>query len=141
MSLKAMNAYKKTSMKQQVAEADPHKLTLLLMQASLERMANAKGCIDRKDMVNKGQHLARATAIISYLRDTLDFDVKSEVTDNLFALYDYMNQRLTDANVQNSSNIVEEVIQLMLPIKQAWESIPESAKQEAYEIREKQQAG
>lgn len=141
MSLKGINAYKKGNLKQDIAQADPHRLTLMLMQGALDRMAYAKGCMERKDFEGKSDHLSRATAIIINLRDTLDFDVKSEVTDNLFALYDYMIQRLTDANIQNSLKIMDEVISLMLPIKTAWAEIPESAKQEAYEAqRQKRQA-
>ena len=52
-----------------------------------------------------------------------------------------MVQRLVDASVQNSLKIMDEVINLLLPIKTAWSQIPESAKLEAYEMRrQKQQA-
>ncbi|MFT7259946.1 MAG: flagellar protein FliS, partial [Glaciecola sp.] len=54
---------------------------------------------------------------------------------NLYSLYDYMITRLLDANVQNSLQILDEVISLLLPIKKAWASIPEDAKEEAYEIQ------
>ena len=37
--LKGINAYKKGNLKQDIAHADPHKLTLMLMQGALERMA------------------------------------------------------------------------------------------------------
>jgi flagellar protein FliS len=40
-----------------------------------------------------------------------------------------------DANVQNSSQILDEVTSLLLPIKKAWASIPEDAKEEAYKIQ------
>ena len=51
-----------------------------------------------------------------------------------------MIQRLIDANVQNNLKIVDEVITLFSPIKIAWSQIPESAKQEAYEMqRQKRQ--
>ncbi|WP_166425003.1 flagellar export chaperone FliS [Paraglaciecola sp. 20A4] len=141
MALKGINAYKKGNLKQEVAQADPHKLTLMLMQGALDRMAYAKGCIERKEFAEKGQHIGRCTSILINLRDTLDLTNNAEVADNLFALYDYMVQRLTDATVQNSVSIMDEVINLMLPIKTAWSQIPEAAKLEAYEAqRQKRQA-
>ncbi|WP_026375633.1 flagellar export chaperone FliS [Aestuariibacter salexigens] len=141
MSLKGIQAYKNGNLKQQIASADPHKLTLMLMQGALDRMAYAKGCIERKDFETKAEHMSRASAILMNLRDTLDFEVESEVTDNLFALYDYMIQRLTDASIQNNLNIMDEVINLLSPIKHAWEQIPEDAKQQAYEAqRQRKQA-
>jgi len=135
MALKGINAYKKGNLKQDIAQADPHKLTLMLMQGSLDRMAYAKGCMERKDFEGKAEHLSRATAILMNLRDTLDLSTETDFSDNLFALYDYMLQRLIDANVQNSLKIMDEVINLMLPIKTAWTQIPEAAKQDAYEVK------
>ncbi|MEP0177497.1 MAG: flagellar export chaperone FliS [Paraglaciecola sp.] len=141
MALKGINAYKKGNIKQDIAQADPHKLTLMLMQGALDRLAYGKGCIERKDYAGKSEHLSRATAIIMNLRDTIDLEVGGEVGGNLFDLYEYMLQRLIDANVQNNLKIVDEVITLFLPIKAAWSQIPESAKQEAYETqRQKRQA-
>jgi len=141
VALTGINAYKKGGLKQDVASADPHKLTLMLMQGALDKMAYAKGCIERKDFAGRSEHLSRTTAILLNLRDTLDLNVGGEVADNLFALYDFMVQRLTDANIQNSLKIVDEVISLLSPIRDAWLQIPESAKQEAYEAkRQKQQA-
>lgn len=141
MALTGINAYKKGGLKQDVASADPHKLTLMLLQGALDKMAYAKGCIERKDLAGRSEHLSRATAIIINLRDTLDMQAGGEVAENLFALYDFMVERLTDANIQNSLKIVDEVIALLSPIRDAWLQIPESAKQEAYEAkRQKQQA-
>ncbi|WP_299074847.1 flagellar export chaperone FliS [uncultured Paraglaciecola sp.] len=141
MALKGINAYKKGNLKQDISQADPHKLTLMLMQGTLDKLAYTKGCIERKDFAGKSEHISRATAILMNLRDTLDLEAGGDVADNLFSLYDYMVQRLVDANVQNSLKIVDEVITLLLPIKAAWTQIPESAKQEAYEMqRQKRQA-
>ncbi|NTS75386.1 flagellar export chaperone FliS [Catenovulum sp. SM1970] len=137
---KAINAYQKGNLKQEIALADPHKLTLMLMQGALDKMAFAKGCIERKEFEAKGQHLSKVTAILVNLRDSLDMKVGGEVSENLFALYEYMIGRITDAHVQNSTSIVDEVIQLMLPIKTAWAAIPEDAKQEAYQLQKQQKA-
>jgi flagellar protein FliS len=138
---KGINAYKKGNLKQEIALADPHKLTLMLMQGALDKMAFAKGCIERKEFEAKAEHLSKANAILVNLRDSLDLDVGGDVGENLFSLYDYMIGRVTDAHVQNSLLIMDEVINLLLPIKNAWAQIPEEAKQEAYEAqRQKQQA-
>ena len=141
MALKGINAYRKGSLKQDIAMADPHRLTLMLMQGALDRIAYAKGCIERKDLAAKAEHFSKVNGILINLRDTLDLDVGGEVAQNLYSLYDYMVQRLLDANVQNNLQIMDEVINLLLPIKTAWASIPEDAKQNAYELqRQKRQS-
>jgi flagellar protein FliS len=135
MALKGINAYKKGNLKQDISTADPHRLTLMLMQGAVDKLAYAKGCIERKDFAQKAEHMSKVSAIIMNLRDTLDMSANSEVAGNLFDLYEYMLQRLVDANVQNNVKIIDEVIALIMPIKDAWLQIPEAAKQEAYELQ------
>jgi len=94
MSLKGINAYRKGNLKQDVANADPHKLTLMLLQGALDRIAYAKGAMERKELVIKADYISKASAIIMHLRDTLDLDVGGEVAENMFALYNYMIERL-----------------------------------------------
>ncbi|QDG37682.1 flagellar export chaperone FliS [Alteromonas mediterranea] len=141
MSLKGINAYRKGNLKQDVANADPHKLTLMLLQGALDRIAYAKGAMERKDFSEKANFISKASAIIMHLRDTLDLAAGGEVADNMFALYNYMVERLGDAHVSNNLKVLDEVSSLLTPIRDAWVQIPEEAKQEAYEAqRQKRQA-
>ena len=141
MSLKGINAYKKGNLKQDIASADPHRLTLMLMQGALDRIAYAKGAKERKDLVSKSDFISKSSAIIMHLRDTLDIEAGGDVAENMFALYNYMIERLSDAHINNDLNILDEVSSLLSPIRDAWVQIPEEAKQEAYEAqRQKRQA-
>jgi len=141
MALKGINAYRKGNLKQDVANADPHKLTLMLLQGALDRIAYAKGATERKDYVAKADYISKATAIIMHLRDTLDIEVGGEVAQNLFALYEYMIERMNDAHIKNDIAFLDEVTSLLTPIRDAWVQIPEEAKQQAYEAqRQKRQA-
>lgn len=141
MSLKGINAYRKGNLKQDVSTADPHKLTLMLLQGALDRIAYAKGAMERKELVSKADFISKASAIIMHLRDTLDLEIGGEVAENMFALYNYMVERLGDAHVNNDLNMLDEVSSLLTPIRDAWVQIPEEAKQEAFEAqRQKRQA-
>lgn len=135
MSLKGINAYKKGNIKQDVATADPHRLTLMLLQGALDRIAYAKGATERNELATKADFISKASAIIMHLRDTLDMEIGGEVAENLFALYNYMLERLGDAHVKNDLKILDEVSSLLTPIRDAWVQIPEEAKQEAYEAQ------
>lgn len=141
MALTGINAYRKGNIKQDIANADPHRLTLLLMQGALDRIAYAKGAMERKDYPAKSEYLSRVTAILINLRDTLDLDIGGEVAQNMYSLYEYMIERLTDAHIKNDLQILDEVSSLLTPIRDAWVQIPEAAKQEALEAqRQKRQA-
>lgn len=139
MALKGINAYKKGNLKQEIATADPHKLTLMLMQGALDRLAYAKGAIDRKDFEGKANFLSRATAIIINLRDTLNMEAGGEIADNLFALYDFMVERISEAHVKNDTALLDDVIKVLTPIRDAWVQIPQQAKEEAYVMMKQQQ--
>lgn len=140
MALTGINAYRKGNLKQDIANADPHKLTLMLMQGALDRIAYAKGAMERREYELKSQYISRVTAILINLRDTLDLKVGGETAENLFALYDYMIERLNLAHVKNDLKMLDEVTNLLTPIRDAWVQIPEEAKQEAYEAqRQKRQ--
>jgi len=96
MSLKAINAYKKGTLKQDIINADPHKLTLMLMQGALDRLAIAKGCIERNDLQGRAEHISKATAIFINLRDTLNLELEGDFSENLYALYNYFLEKLSD---------------------------------------------
>jgi len=135
MALSGINAYRKGNLKQEIATADPHKLTLMLMQGALDRIAYAKGSMERKEYAAKADYLSKATAILINLRDTLDLKIGGELAENMYALYDYMVDRLTEAHVRNNLALLDEVSSLLTPIRDAWVQIPEAAKQEAYEAQ------
>ena len=135
MALKGINAYRKGNLKQDIASADPHKLTLMLLQGALDRIAYAKGAMERKDLITKADFISKTSAILMHLRDTLDLEIGGEVAQNMFNLYDYMIQRLNDAHVNNDLKLLDEVSSLLSPIRDSWVQIPETAKQEAFEAQ------
>ena len=128
---KGINAYKKDSLKSDLASADPHRIIQLLMQGALERLALSKGMIERKDFEGKSVTLTRVVEIINALRDALDRDVNPELVDNLDGLYEYMIVQVHEASSEMNTDKVDLVIRLLLEIKGAWDQISESAKLEA----------
>ncbi len=52
---------------------------------------------------------------------TLNRDL--EVSKNMFALYEYMNHRLIEANIQNDVAIIEEVEGLVTEFRDTWKEV------------------
>lgn len=138
---KGIQAYRKDSLKSDLASADPHRVIQLLMQGALEKLALGKGCIERSDWEGKADALTRAVEIINALRDALDRDANPELVDNLESLYEYMTVRITEASVSKDISIIDQVMGLLLQIKGAWDQISPSAKQGAYQDQSQAQAG
>jgi flagellar protein FliS len=57
------------------------------------------------------------------LRSSLDMNAGGEIARNLEDLYDYMERRLTAANVESSVEMLDEVASLLKQIKEAWDAI------------------
>ena len=113
----------------------------MLMQGALDRIAYAKGAMERREFEQKAQLISRVSAILMNLRDTLDLEVGGETAENLYALYDFMIEKLNEAHAKNSLQMLDEVTNLLTPIRDAWLQIPETAKQEAFEAqRQKREA-
>jgi len=123
--MRALRQYQKVNSHAQISEATPHRLVQLLMEGSLDRMAQAKGAIARGDVAQKGVMLGKAIDIIGGLREGLDKEKTDnpEELDRLDSLYDYMARRLTQANLHNDPAIIDEVAQLMITVKSGWDAI------------------
>lgn len=118
----ALKQYRQVGAVSGVQDADPHRLIQMLFQGLLDRLHAARGCLQNSDRAGQGENIGKAIRIVAGLRECLDFDA-GEVAANLDALYDYLAGRLVECNARNDVVGLEEVIQLVLPIKQAWDEI------------------
>jgi flagellar protein FliS len=127
-SQRGINAYASVGLETGVAEADPHKLILMLYDGAMLALADARLGMQRQDTAAKGRALSKAITIIeSGLCASLDVKAGGQLAQRLEALYRYMCDRLLRANLQNDSAIVEEVSHLLGELKGAWESIRPAA--------------
>ncbi|MFJ7663178.1 flagellar export chaperone FliS [Lysinibacillus sp. NPDC097162] len=116
-NLTAQNAYKQNS----VTTASPGELTLMLYNGCLKFLNKAKLAIQEKNIQEKNTNLIKAQAIISEFMATLNMDI--EVSKNMLALYEYMNRRLVEANIQNDVSIIEEVEGLVTEFRDTWKEV------------------
>jgi flagellar protein FliS len=95
----------------------------MLIDGALDRIATAKGCLQRGQVAAKGQQISTAISIVGGLRASLDMDAGQEIARNLHELYTYMERRLFEANLKNDPQILDEVSGLIRQIKDAWDAI------------------
>ena len=110
----ALKQYGQVATQAGVAVADPHRLIQMLLDGALEKIATAKGYMQRGEIAKKGNHITWAISIVDGLR----------VDD----LYDYMERRLFQANLENSIELLDEVTGLLREIKGAWDAIPDEVR-------------
>jgi len=119
----ALRQYKNVNSHAQTAVATPHRLVQMLMQAGLDRIAQAKGAIERKDIPAKGMLIGKAIEIVGGLREGLDLEKQAQAVARVDSLYVYMMQRLVQANVQTNPVILDEVSGLLTTVKEGWDAI------------------
>ncbi|MCL5043213.1 MAG: flagellar export chaperone FliS [Gammaproteobacteria bacterium] len=122
----AMKQYQTVNVNAQVSEADPHRLIQMLMEGGLQRIAQAKGAMQYGNTPLKGELIGKAVAIIGGLQDALDIKQGGEVAANLNELYQFMQQRLAQANLNNDPALLDEVANLLREIKEGWDGIRQS---------------
>jgi flagellar protein FliS len=114
-----------------VAADDPHRLVLMLMDGALERLAQARGCLQHGDVSQKVALLQRVGSIVSELRSSLDLGRGGMLARNLDDLYDYMGKQLIRANCDNNISYIDEVASLLVEIRSAWAAVPLALKSSA----------
>ncbi|MGE7982902.1 flagellar export chaperone FliS [Solibacillus sp. NPDC093137] len=122
----AFNAYKQNS----VTTASPGELTLMLYNGCLKFLTRAKKAIEEKNIEEKNTNIQKAQAIISELMSTLNADF--EVSKQMIPLYDYMNRRLMEANINNDSTIIVEVEGLVTEFRDTWKEVIKITRQQQY---------
>ncbi len=124
----SLSAYQSVCVETGVHGADPHKLVLMLYEGALLALADANLHMMRRETAGKGRSLSKAIMIIDGgLKASLDIKAGGELGERLAALYDYMCDRLLHANLHNRPEIIEEVRQLLMELRGAWEQIDPAA--------------
>lgn len=124
VSTRATSAYKRVSIETSVDGASPHQLVSLLFVALLRHLGGARNALARGDISVKGQEIGRAVRILDEgLKGSLNDEQGGEIAANLRNVYSYCVRCLTIANLKNDLSKLDEVVELMTPIAQAWEQI------------------
>ncbi len=121
-------AYQSAAAHGGVAASDPHGLVVMLMDGALERIATARGCMQRGETTEKVRLLNRTAAIIAELRGSLDMSAGGQIAANLSALYEYIANRLLSALANNQIEPLDEASKLLGEIRGAWVQIPTQAR-------------
>ncbi len=123
MAHASLKKYQQTTLST-AQEASPYQLVTMLFQKLLDNIATAKGAISQKDHAKKGEQISNAIAIVGVLEGSLDHEKGGDISGNLSALYTFCSEKLFEANTNNDIDLLNEVAQIIIPIKSGWDAIP-----------------
>ena len=112
----AYQAYRNT----QVQTASPAELVLLLYDGAIKFCKQAEMYLDRGDKEQAHNALIRSQDIIDELAASLDSSASEEIAKGLSQLYDYMVQRLIEANIKKDKAPIEEVVTMLQELRETW---------------------
>lgn len=121
-----MNPYA-TYQTNSVTTALPQDLTLMLYEGLIKFTMLAKRNIENGLIQEKNTNIQKAQAIIMELQLTLNKSIS--LSTDLNNLYDYMQSRLIDANVQNDVVAIDEVIGFAEEFRETWKEAMKLARQ------------
>ncbi|MGR6862145.1 flagellar export chaperone FliS [uncultured Aliivibrio sp.] len=120
----SLQAYKKVSIDSQLSAASPHKVIQMLMAGAIERLIQGKAAMQQGNTAVKGERLGKALDIVISLRTCLSMDDGGDIASNLDSLYDFMIRQISQANQNNESQPIDDVVEMLREIKSAWDQIP-----------------
>lgn len=119
----AAHSYHNVRNQSGVENASPHRLIDMLFEGLQERITQAKGAIQYKNIELKGSRINSAISILNGLRENLNVDEGGEVAENLDTLYIYIQNILAKAHVENDADLLDQASGLIENVHSAWREI------------------
>lgn len=104
-----------------VLTASPAELTLMLYEGAIKFCNIAMAAIDNKEIEKAHINIVKTERIIDHLRMTLD--MKYPVAQDFERMYNYLSQRLIQANASKNNEILKEVNEHLHSIRDTWKEV------------------
>ncbi len=115
-----MNAFWNQYQQNQVNQATPEQILIMLYDAAIRHTVRAIEGMANRDLVAKAEGISKAMHIITTFSDTLDHQIGGEIAENLDALYNFMVRELSTANLNNDPAPLKNVESLLRDLRSTW---------------------
>lgn len=119
MSSKALQTYKTNA----VVTQSPGKIVVMLYEGAIRFLQQAIDALEKKDYIEKGRLINRATDIILELDAVLNMEAGGEIARNLRRLYRFMVVHLMQANFKKDPERIRQTIHLLKNLLDGWKQI------------------
>jgi flagellar protein FliS len=117
----------------QIRTASREQLLLITYDIGIRSCVAAEIAIGSRDIEGANNNLKRAQAVVRELMLTLNRDAGGEVVENLMRLYDFLYNRLVEANVKKDAGLVASVREMLESLRATWSEAIEKLRAEAPE--------
>lgn len=128
MSSQLQATYKQNAMN----TASPGELTLMLYNGCLKFIKQGKKAIEEENIEARNISINKAQNIIRELMVTLKTD--SETGRDMMRIYDFILNRLIDANIKNESKLLDEAEELVIQFRDTWKEVLKIDRQQRHGV-------
>jgi flagellar protein FliS len=114
--------WKDAYLESRVLSASPLELICMLYQCALDSVRDARRHLAAGDIAARSRSVCRALGAISELDGSLNHTEGGAISRNLGELYQYIRQRLTEANLRQNDAALAEVESLLTTLSEAWKA-------------------
>jgi flagellar protein FliS len=107
--------------------AKPVRLTILLYEQIIQDVNRAAEAISVRNFEAVACEVSHATGVIGYLQATLKREKGAAVTHNLSNFYTMLREKLMEAQVRCSREILDQLRQNMIEVREAWVKVEADA--------------
>jgi flagellar protein FliS len=117
--------------KTQFTTATPGKLLLMAYDGAIRFVKVAAEKMKEGKLDEQSINIRKAQNIIAELMASLNPQANKELADSLSALYSYIFDRLTHANIKDDLRALNEVISILTELRAAWAQAEEAIRTNA----------
>lgn len=112
-------------LRSKVMTASKAELTLMLYDGAIKFCNMAIMCIEKKDIPGANTNIKKTEAIIEEFMATLNY--KYPVANDFKNVYEYLHERLVDANLKKDPEILSEVLEHLREMRDTWKEVMRTA--------------
>lgn len=111
-----VNQYKQTA----VTTASKEQILIMLYDGAIKFLNKAKLAFEKNDIQEIHNNISGAQRIITEFQSTLDMEHGGKFAQEMFSLYEYLNNRLFTANIKKRIDYVDEVLKHLVELRDTW---------------------
>ncbi len=115
--------YQREYQKTEINTSDRIRIVTLMYNGAINFMKLAKEKMADGDIASKGLFIGKATAVVGELVSCLDMAQGGKIAENLKMLYDYVLDKLIDANLYNKAESLDEAIKVIEVLRDGWKEL------------------
>lgn len=112
-------------LRSKIMTASKGELTLMLYDGAIKFCNMAIMCIEKKDIPGANTNIQKVEAIIEEFQATLDH--KYPVAEDFEKVYNYLYDRLVQANIKKDPEILKEVLEHLRTMRDTWKEVLRTA--------------